>query len=112
MSNTGLGRTFWNLSNRATTLFTRKPLLEDYLNHQYRLSWISACPRSKKKSALNNDWQNILAYWEGPQQMKALKRLFHSINGWWVWGQGQHKTFCNLYPHLYLETILPALKLR
>lgn len=33
MSNTGLGRTFWNLSNRATTLSTRKPLLEDYLNH-------------------------------------------------------------------------------
>ena len=69
-----------------------------------------------KISALINDWENIIAYWEESKQSKALVDKcgsLHTKNGFWVWGVGSAapEKLCNLYPHLSLETVFPALKL-
>ena len=52
--------------------------------------WESGPQRGKKISALINDWENIIAYWEESKQSKALAGKcdsFHTVNRWWVWRQ-------------------------
>ena len=65
---------------------------------------------------IDNDSENIIAYWKESKQNEALADKcdsFHTVNSWWVLGMGsaaRGKT-CNLFPHLCFETVLPALKL-
>ena len=44
----------------------------------------------KQISALINDWENIIAYWEESKQRKALADKcdsLYTVNDWWIWGR-------------------------
>ena len=72
--------------------------------------------RPYKNICIDNNSENITAYWEESKQSEALVDkcdLFHTVNSWWILGvgsAGRGKTY-NLFRHLSFETILPALKL-
>ena len=66
----------------------------------------------KEKSAIINDWENIIAYWEGRIQAKrdVGEQVWFVTNT--VCGSGGSTTlekFCNFYYYLSLETVFPRL---
>ena len=65
-----------------------------------------------KRSAFINNWENI-AHWEKSEQSKASAKCgsFQKLLGDLGGGSGgTPRKICNVYPHLRLETVFPALK--
>ena len=86
-----------------------------YLNFFIRIS--RPIPHVKK-SALNNDWENIFAYWVESQQSDVWVNkcgLFQIQLGRGVGGGSGSGPilgkFCKIYPHLILEPVFAGLKL-
>ena len=69
---------------------------------------IRAYPRSKKKSALINHWENM-AYWEESEQNEVLANKFVTDIVRGFGGRLIPGKFCNFCSHFSLETVCPAL---
>ena len=68
--------------------------------------------RGKKISALILDWENNIASGKNPSKTRPLLLAYtvKYLMGLQA-GSAATRKFCNLYPHLCLETVFPALKL-
>ena len=64
-----------------------------------------------KKSAVISDWENI-SYWEEPEQGIGEQVLFVPNTVECLGGAGTLGKFYNSYPHLSLEPVFTALKLK
>ena len=83
---------------------------------------IGICVAQTSKS--KNVWESgpyhrgkkYIACWGESKQSEVVAGkfdLFHNVNSGWVLGAGSAATgkFCNLYTHLFLETVFPAIRL-
>ena len=73
------------------------PILSFWSRYRYLCLWKSKSiwesgpyHRGKKISALVNDWENNIIYWEESKQSETLAgecNSFQTVNSWWVWGK-------------------------
>ena len=129
LSDTSIARNFICLNLRKSILATK---LRMSLSHTWKIAgcslfrfdicapknvWVSWPYHRRKKNICIVQWSgNIITYWEKSKHSEAF--------GWQVWffpyckkvvglraGSTVIGKCCNLYPHLCLETIFPALKI-
>ena len=72
--------------------------------------------RTFENQVLIIEVKKYVAYWGESKQSEVVAGkfdLFHNVNSGWVLGGGSAATgkFCNLYTHLFLETVFPAIRL-
>ena len=118
----GLKKKKKKLAIKLKTLLFYTSKIEGPILSFWFLDQICICVAQTSKS--KNVWESgpyhrgkkYIACWGESKQSEVVAGkfdLFHNVNSGWVLGAGSAATgkFCNLYTHLFLETVFPAIRL-